>query len=329
MKKVSCIVLVLALAAYARVDDIAKLEATHFGKTILSTVAVQLSVTEGRVDEVVEVLTELKGSIQRDQDAHDVRHANDQAEFQKQIDKYTEIINKAQQDHDDAVSAINEFTPKRDQAEKDLDAEKQLLKKLEKDLEDELADRKRKHEAHLKRQEEFDASIATTVTALELLLKLNTSEANFLQMPVLVQIVKDLPTMRNVAPSYAALLRVLVQLSTSKHASSETVNKALALIEKLKSNLETSKQNDLDDEKVALEAHEAYTKSLRESITTSSQRVTELDIQYNDYKQKVEENTRKRDENAKIVKDNTELKEDVEEQKRVEQQDYENETARR
>lgn len=323
MNKVSCIALILALGAYARFEDIAELEATSFGKTILSTVAVQLSVSEGRVDEVIELLYTLKGNIQKDQESHDERHDKDQAAFQKKIDDYTTIINNAQKDYDDAVTAIQEFTPKRDQAEKDLDAEKERLEKLKQDRDDEIADRKKKYEEHLKRQEDFNTSIATTDKALTLLAN------NFLQMPVLVEIVKDLPNMRNVSPSHAALLRVLVQLSTSKHADPAIVEKAKNLIAQLKLSLENRKQTDLDDDEEALGIHKTLIGQLDEAITASSEEVTKLEIDYEDYKQKVETNIQKRDDNEKTVKDNTKLRADVVEEKRVEQEDYDLKTARR
>jgi tetratricopeptide (TPR) repeat protein len=325
MKKVSCIALILALGAYARFDDIAELEATNFGKTILSTVAVQLSVTEGRVDEIVDSLNKIKEKIVKDQEAHDGRHIKDQADFDSQINALTKIIDDAQKNYDDAVNAIAEFTPKRDQAEKDLDDEQKNLKQLKKDRDDEIEDRRIKYEAHLKRQEDYKKSIDSTDKALGLLSNLN----NFLQMPVLVEIVKDLPTMRSVSPSHAALLRVLVQLSTSKHANPETVKKALGLIAKLKSSLETSKQTDLDDDIRAKQLHDELIDQYDISIRNSSTRVTDLETQYADYKRIVQENIKKRDDNQKTVEDNTKLRDDVKKQKKVEQDNYDSETARR
>jgi len=327
--KISCIVLLLALGVYARVDDIAKLEETHFGKMLLRTVAVQLSVSNDRVDEVVDILEELKKTIQREQEDHDRSHEEAQIRFQESIDKYNSIIDNAQIDYDDAISKISEFTPKRDQAEQDLKNERIRLQGLKDEKKRQIEKREQEHQQFLDRQKEFDDSIGAAQRAIELVSQLSTENSSFLQMPVLVQIVKDLPAVRSVAPSYAALLRVLVQLSTSKHANSETVAKCLKLIGDLKAKLEANKQQAIDDEETAQENHDEYIRQLNLSIDDSSAKITELETDYANYKQIVSDNELKRDTSLRTIEDNTKLRDDVIKQKEDEQENYDKETARR
>jgi hypothetical protein len=325
--KFGYIVLLLASAAWARTDDIAKLERTSFGKVLLNTVAIQLSMNS-QVGKVIGLLQDLKVGLQEEQAEHQERHDKYQREALAAIAEYDFEISKANSDLASAVKDLETYIPLRDQAIQDLLDAKAHLASLEDDKADAIAQRKIERQEFEIRVAEHDAALEAADEAAELVSKLNSNQA-VLQKPVLAQIASQMKSVRHVAPSHAALLKVLVQISTSKHASADLVQSCLGLIEKLRASLEASKKKDADNEAATQAAFDAYIVEVDKNIADTEAKIADLEVLSADYKNRViDAQLRKKDAEERIAT-NTELRNDREFARVVEDQEYNAQTARR
>jgi len=136
-------------------------------------------------------------------------------------------------------------------------------------------------------------------------------------------------SVRRVAPSHAALLRVLVQISTSKHADSNLVARCLQLIQKLKDSLVASKQLDADNEAAAQKAYDQYIEEVTKSIADTRSRIADLEVALADYRYRVSDAESRRDDAEYRLEANTVLRDDREAARQAEDAEYKQQTERR
>jgi len=321
------IVLLLASAAWARTDDIAKLERTSFGKVLLNTVAIQLSMNS-QVAKVIGLLQELKAGLQEEQADHQRRHDAYQGEALAAIAQYDAEVAQATSDLISAVQDLETYIPLRDKAFQDLFDSQVHLASLQQDKASAIAQRKHEREEFEVRVVEHDAAIAAADQATELVLNLETEEV-FLQKPVLAQIASQMKAVRHVAPSHASLLKVLVQISTSKHASPELVSKSLGLIAKLRASLVASKELDAVNEAATQAAFDAYIVEVNNSIAATELEIANLEVLSADYSYRVSDaESRKVDAEGRIAL-YTQLRNDREAARVLEEEEFKAQTARR
>lgn len=325
--KFGYIVLLLASAAWARTDDIAKLERTSFGKVLLNTVAIQLSMNS-QVGKVIGLLEELKAGLLDEQEDHQQRHDAYQADALAAIADYNAKIDQANADLSAANQDIETYTPLLAKSAQDLADARAHLADLEGDKAEEIAKRQQEREEFERRVQEHNAALAAADQATGLVLGLNSQEV-FLQKPVLAQIASQMKSVRHIAPSHAALLKVLVQISTSKHASQELVDKCLALIQKLRASLEASKKLDADSEAATQAAFDAFIVEVNKNIATTQGRIADLEVQVADYWYRVSDAESRKFDAQQRLESNTLLRDDREAARVTEQADFDTQTARR
>lgn len=325
--KFGYIVLLLASAAWARTDDIAKLERTSFGKVLLNTVAIQLSMNS-QVSKVVGLLGDLKQGLLDEQADHQKRHDQYQEEALAAIAGYNANIAQADADLSAANQDLETYVPLLEKAVQDLADANDHLFDLEQDKGDAIYQREREREEFETRVVEHDAALAAADQAAGLVSGLNSQEV-FLQKPVLAQIASQMKSVRHVAPSHAALLKVLVQISTSKHASKDLVEKCLALIQKLRASLEASKKQDADSEAATQAAFDAFIVEVDNNIAATEARIAALEVLGADYLNRVTDAKARKEDAEKRLENNIKLRDDREAARKAEEADFNAQTARR
>lgn len=316
----------LATAILATSADFKTLKRTDFGKKLLASIELQLSM-EGPVDKILDLLKELDAGLVEEQAGHDDRHADFQSVCEASLNEYTTQIDRAETDQQQAVSELITLNPAISEAEHELKHALDQKAATEDRKGKSIEQREQEHEIFLERREEHLTAISACNLATEQVLQLKSS--SFLQKPALIQLNSHLLAVKRAAPAYGGLFRLLLQVASDPQADQDMVVRLLTLIDKLRASFASSLSIENENEATAQQAHEDLVASLDSTITNLTGLVGELQAELRSLRfQKDDSENRKADAEQRI--DNfTGLYIQKKTQCDSEQADYDSETARR
>lgn len=316
----------LVSVAFGSTLDLTSLKRTDFGKKLLASIELQMSM-EGPVDKVLELLQQLDDGLVQEQAEHDERHEAFQEDCASTLANYQGELDQAKADKTEAASQLSVLLPQIAETKRELaDAESSLESTI--DAKNAAIERRQEeHEDYLVRVQEHADAISACDLATEQVLELRSS--SFLQKPALLQLNTHLQAVKRVAPAYGGLFKLLLQVAADPQANQELVTKLINLISKLRASFVSSLELENENEDSAQQAHDELVESLDNTILELTDRISSLKLELTSLTaQKDDAEVRKADAEERI-ETFTELYNQKKEQCDSEQANYESETERR
>ena len=310
----------------------ASLEHSDFGKALSDSIQLQMKL-EGGVDLVISMIDDLKNDIQGEQDDHDAAFAAKTEECNTALTTYQNNIDQATADIKQAESDLAAWVPERDQTIADLNEASANLEDSEAEKRQAESDRAAAIEDYNQKVFENEAAIKACDDAVVLVRDYYAQDSltgTFLQKrQVLVQVTSHVQAVRRVAPSFAPILKSLVQLSAGPQADQDKIKKVIGLIEDLRAKLEESLATEHADEQKAAADHAEFMEAINALINQLKTTINDLSIKLEDLNMKIEDaENRLADANGRFEA-NTTLWNDKNDECNAYYADYESESARR
>ena len=312
--------------------SMASIEHSDFGKALSDSVQLQLKL-EGGVDLVISMIADLKDDIQAEQDQHDADFADKTAECDAALTLYQNNIDQATADIAQATSDLATWRPEREQTEASLAENRANLEDTEREKAQAESDRVLAIEDYNTKVYENELAIKACDDAVTLVRDYYATEnltGTFLQKrQVLVQVTSHVQAVRRVAPSFAPILKTLVQLSAGPQADQDKIVKVVNLIEDLRAKLQDSLQKEHDDEKQAAADYAELIAALTATINDLKSTINSLEIKLEDLNMKIEDAEDRLADAEGRLEANTTLFNDKNDECNAYYANYESETARR
>ena len=312
--------------------SMASIEHSDFGHALSDSIQLQLKL-EGGVDLVIQMIADLKSDIQDEQDQHDADLAAKQDECDAALTLYQNNIDQANADIAQATSDLAAWRPERDQTEADLAEAKDNLASTENEKAQAESDRVQAIEEYNTRVAENEAAIKACDDAVTLVKNYYAGtalEGTFLQKrQVLVQVTSHVQAVRRVAPSFAPILKTLVQLSAAPQADSDKIVKVVNLIEDLRAKLVESLNGEHEAEAKAKADYEALIAALTSTINQLKTLINELSIKLEDLNMKIADGEDRLADGEARLEANTTLYQDKDAECNAYYDNHASETARR
>ena len=314
-------------------SSLESIQRNEFGRHLFDTIQLQLSL-KGGVDDVIRLIERLRDSIVDEQGSADTAHGDFQESCTTTINEHNDEIANQEAKVIDADILINDLGPKLTEAEDNkVTAEADLETKTgERDAAD--ARRQEESELHAEAIGEYDAAIAACEEAITLVTE-NLLATGFLQTdarsPVMIQMTKHAAAIRKVAPSYAGLIKALVQLSSDDniHSDQSMISRLIDLIERLKQSLINAKAKDIENEATLQADYETEMEALDAVIEGLEDTIDTLTTNINTWGPQVADAEVAKAAAEAIINTTTTLLNDKITECNAEQESYDTETARR
>ena len=312
--------------------SMSSIEHSNFGKALSDSIQLQLKL-QGGVDLVIGMIDELKNDIQGEQDQHDSDYAAKQIECNDALTLYQDNIDQANADIGQATSDLAKWRPEREQTISDLNEARDNLEDTEEFKKQTESDRLVAIEDYNTKVMENELAIQAcddAVTLVKDYYGTSNLTGTFLQKrQVLVQVTSHVQAVRRVAPSFAPILKTLVQLSAGPQADQDKIIKVVNLIEDLRSKLQESLAKEHEDEKQAKADYDELIAALTNTINTLKSQINDLEIKLEDLNMKIEDAEDRLADAEGRLEANTTLWNDKNDECNAYYANYESETARR
>ena len=312
--------------------SMASIEHSDFGHALSDAIQLQLKL-EGGVDLVIGMIADLKDDVQAEQDQHDADLAAKQDECDAALTLYQSRIDQANADIDQATSDLATWRPELAQAEADLAENQANLASTEQEKAQAESDRVVAIEEYKVRVAENEAAIKACDDAVTLVKDYyagSALEGTFLQKrSVLVQVTSHVQAVRRVAPSFAPILKTLVQLSAAPQADSDKIVKVVNLIEDLRAKLVDSLNGEHEAEAKAKADYEALIAALTATIADLKATINGLEMKIEDLEAKIADGEDRLADGEARLELNTTLYNDKDEECEAYYADHVAQTARR
>lgn len=241
-----------------------RVDSTQYGELLLDVIALQLETTDA-VGDILGVLDEILADLSSKQSSADEENEDNVEYCNNKGDEYNEIIYQAELDISVANSLIQEFEAEKLRLENEIDRVEAAMEKNRNDKESAINQRAADNATYLGRLAEHEESIDACVEAIELLEQLsNTSSPSLIQVrktsTTLMNLREKIQKMSSITSTYTPFLKVLLEIAASQEnfSNQDTVNQVNQLLSDLKSDLEHSKIDLVDEEDKAQIAHDEY-----------------------------------------------------------------------
>jgi DNA repair exonuclease SbcCD ATPase subunit len=256
----------------------------HFGSAILSTISIHMS-SETPIEEVDQLLNEVKTELESDQADDDARNRTNQENCDKHISEYKNNI----EFHSSSLKSNEEL----------LELTKGLLKTSQENLESVNADldrnaaryaegektRNEQHAEYEVKVQEHDEAILAVEEASKLVSHLQTG-ALFVQLKSKFnKITERLTKHKSRHILYQPIIKSLAELASK--ADQESVKRILALLDNLKTALAESKQIEVDTENQQAKDWESLSNDLTNERKNLSERKQNLENDIEGQKKKL------------------------------------------
>lgn len=246
-----------------------KLDKSHFGNTILSTIAIHLS-TESPIEDVSTLLSEIRQQLQDDQTAEDLQNSTNQAicdkniqEFQNNIDLLSQTLSSNEQLLSDTQELLIKANDNYEQTLTDLASNNERYSQGE-------TSRLQENSDYLTKMQDHEAALEAVAEAQQLVQSLRNG-ALFIQLRnKFNKITTKLKEHKTKHFLYQPIIKSLTELAS--RADQETVNKILALLQSLADALNESKTSEENTEEKRKADWEQLSQDLLEERQTLTQK---------------------------------------------------------